>query len=312
MENERFFSSIVKRNGDREAFNAKKISVAIAKAGEATGEFGQGTADKLTLKALSLLRDTVEDRNLTIEKVQDMVEEVLLYSTYKKTAKAYILYRDQHSKIREISSAFNINLVDQYLKKTDWQVNENSNMSYSLQGLNNYISSEISKIYWLNKIYPENVRKAHSEGDLHLHDLGLLGAYCVGWDLQDLLLSGFKGASGKSEAKPAKHFRTVLGQIVNFFYTLQGESAGAQAFSNFDTLLAPFIYYDKLNYEEVKQALQEFLFNINVPTRVGFQTPFTNLTMDLTVTPHYKNELVIIGGKHQNKKYGEFQKEMNT
>jgi ribonucleoside-triphosphate reductase len=312
MENKGFFSSIVKRNGDREAFDAQKISTAIAKAGEATGEFGQDTADKLTIKALSLLRDTVEDRKLTIEKVQDTVEEVLLYSTYKKTAKAYILYRDQHSKIREISSAFNINLVDQYLKKTDWQVNENSNMSYSLQGLNNYISSEISKIYWLNKIYPENVRKAHNEGDLHLHDLGLLGAYCVGWDLQDLLLNGFKGASGKSEAKPAKHFRTVLGQIVNFFYTLQGESAGAQAFSNFDTLLAPFIYYDKLNYEEVKQALQEFLFNINVPTRVGFQTPFTNLTMDLTVTPHYKNELVIVGGKHQDKKYGEFQKEMNT
>jgi ribonucleoside-triphosphate reductase len=312
MENERFFSSIVKRNGIREAFNSKKIFAAIAKAGEATGEFGQDTAEKLTIKSLFLLRNTIKDRKPTVEKVQDAVEEVLLYSTYKKTAKAYILYRDQHNKIREISSAFNIDLVDHYLKKTDWQVNENSNMSYSLQGLNNYISSEISKIYWLNKIYPKNVRKAHSEGDLHLHDLGLLGAYCVGWDLQDLLLCGFKGASGKSEAKPAKHFRTVLGQIVNFFYTLQGESAGAQAFSNFDTLLAPFIYYDKLNYEEVKQALQEFLFNINVPTRVGFQTPFTNLTMDLTVAPHYKNELIIIGGKYQDKRYDEFQKEMDT
>ncbi|MDR0820053.1 MAG: ribonucleoside triphosphate reductase [Endomicrobium sp.] len=312
MENEGLFSSIVKRNGTKEAFNPKKISAAIAKAGEATGEFGQDTADKLAIKALFLLRDMIEDRKPTVEKVQDAVEEVLLYSTYKKTAKAYILYRDQHSKIREVSSAFNIDLVDQYLEKTDWRVNENSNMSYSLQGLNNYISSEISKIYWLNKIYPENVRKAHSEGDLHLHDLGLLGAYCVGWDLQDLLLNGFKGAYGKSEAKPAKHFRTVLGQLVNFFYTLQGESAGAQAFSNFDTLLAPFIYYDKLNYEEVKQALQEFLFNINVPTRVGFQTPFTNLTMDLTVAPYYKNEPVIIGGKHRDKKYGEFQKEMDT
>ncbi|MDR1244396.1 MAG: ribonucleoside triphosphate reductase, partial [Endomicrobium sp.] len=241
----------------------------------------------------------------------DVVEEVLLSSLYKKTAKAYILYRDQHTKIREITSAFNVDLVDQYLKKLDWQVNENSNMSYSLQGLNNYISSEISKIYWLNKIYTENIRKAHSEGDLHIHDLGLLGAYCVGWDLQDLLISGFKGVSGKSEAKPAKHFRTALGQIVNFFYTLQGESAGAQAFSNFDTLLAPFIYYDKLTYREVKQALQEFLFNINVPTRVGFQTPFTNLTLDLTVAPHYKDEPVIIGGERQDKKYGKFQKEMD-
>jgi ribonucleoside-triphosphate reductase len=312
MENEEFFSAIVKRNALIEPFNPKKIAAAIAKAGQASGEFSADIADKLTIKALSLLQDTIDDRKPTVEEVQDIVEEVLLSSVYKKTAKAYILYRDQHSKIREITSAFNVDLVEQYLKKIDWQVNENSNMSYSLQGLNNYISSEVSKVYWLNKIYPENVRKAHSGGDLHLHDLGLLGAYCVGWDLQDLLLSGFKGALGKAEAKPAKHFRTALGQIVNFFYTLQGESAGAQAFSNFDTLLAPFIYYDKLSYDEVKQALQEFLFNVNVPTRVGFQTPFTNLTMDLTVAPHYKSEPVIIGGTRMDKTYGEFQKEMDT
>ncbi|MDR3195664.1 MAG: ribonucleoside triphosphate reductase [Endomicrobium sp.] len=311
MENEKIFSSIVKRDGNKESFNPKKIAAAIAKAGKATGEFGQDIADKLTVKTLSVLENSIEDGKPSIEKIQDAVEEVLLLSLYKKTAKAYILYRDQHNKIREITSAFNVDLVDQYLKKLDWQVNENSNMSYSLQGLNNYISSEISKIYWLNEIYPENIRRAHSDGDFHIHDLGLLGAYCVGWDLQDLLISGFKGVSGKSEAKPAKHFRTALGQIVNFFYTLQGESAGAQAFSNFDTLLAPFIYYDKLTYKEVKQALQEFLFNINVPTRVGFQTPFTNLTLDLTVAPHYKDEPVIISGEHQDKKYGEFQKEMD-
>jgi ribonucleoside-triphosphate reductase len=311
VENEKIFSSIVKRDGNKESFNPKKIAAAIAKAGKATGEFGQDIADKLTVKTLSVLENSIEDGKPSIEKIQDAVEEVLLLSLYKKTAKAYILYRDQHNKIREITSAFNVDLVDQYLKKLDWQVNENSNMSYSLQGLNNYISSEISKIYWLNEIYPENIRRAHSDGDFHIHDLGLLGAYCVGWDLQDLLISGFKGVSGKSEAKPAKHFRTALGQIVNFFYTLQGESAGAQAFSNFDTLLAPFIYYDKLTYKEVKQALQEFLFNINVPTRVGFQTPFTNLTLDLTVAPHYKDEPVIISGEHQDKKYGEFQKEMD-
>ncbi|MDR1940888.1 MAG: ribonucleoside triphosphate reductase [Endomicrobium sp.] len=311
MENSEFFSAIVKRNDSVEAFNPKKIAAAIAKAGQAAGEFGQDIADKLTIKALSLLQDTISAGKPTVEQVQDIVEEVLLSSVYKKTAKAYILYRDQRSKIREITSAFNVNLVEQYLEKIDWQVNENSNMSYSLQGLNNYISSEVSKVYWLNKIYPENVRAAHMSGDLHLHDLGLLGAYCVGWDLQDLLISGFKGVSGKAEAKPAKHFRTALGQIVNFFYTLQGESAGAQAFSNFDTLLAPFIYYDKLSYGEVKQALQEFLFNVNVPTRVGFQTPFTNLTMDLTVAPHYKDEPVIIGGQRREKKYGEFQKEMD-
>jgi ribonucleoside-triphosphate reductase len=311
MENEDFFSLIVKRDGNKEPFNPKKIAAAIAKAGNATGEFGQDIADKLTVKALSLLQDTIDERKPTVEEVQDAVEEILLSSVYKKTAKAYILYRDQHNKIREITSAFNVDLVDQYLKKIDWQVNENSNMSYSLQGLNNYISSEVSKIYWLNKIYPESVRKGHSGGDIHIHDLGLLGAYCVGWDLQDLLVSGFKGVSGKSEARPAKHFRTALGQIVNFFYTLQGESAGAQAFSNFDTLLAPFIYYDGLEYDEIKQALQEFLFNVNVPTRVGFQTPFTNLTMDLTVAPHYKDQPVIIGGQYKDKKYGEFQKEMD-
>ncbi|MDR3113138.1 MAG: ribonucleoside triphosphate reductase, partial [Endomicrobium sp.] len=311
MENAEFFSAVIKRNAAVEPFNAKKIAGAICKAGTATGEFGQDIADKLTLKALMLLQDAVDAGKPTVEQIQDMVEEVLLSSVYKKTAKAYILYRDERRKIREITAAFNVDLVEQYLHKIDWQVNENSNMSYSLQGLNNYISSEISKVYWLNKIYPENVRNAHSGGDLHLHDLGLLGAYCVGWDLQDLLVNGFKGASGKAEAKPAKHFRTALGQIVNFFYTLQGESAGAQAFSNFDTLLAPFIYYDKLSYEEVKQALQEFLFNVNVPTRVGFQTPFTNLTMDLTVAPHYKDEPVIIGGARQDKRYGEFQKEMD-
>ncbi|MDR3124806.1 MAG: ribonucleoside triphosphate reductase [Endomicrobium sp.] len=311
MGNEGFFNSILKRNGLKETFNPKKIAKAIEKAGTSTGEFGIDVADKLTLKTLSILHSTIKDKIPSVEEIQDIVEEVLLSSTYKKTAKAYILYRDQHNKIREITSSFNVNLVDQYLQKIDWQVNENSNMSYSLQGLNNYVSSEISKIYWLNKIYPENIRKAHSEGDLHIHDLGLLGAYCVGWDLQDLLVNGFKGVSGKAESKPAKHFRTALGQIINFFYTLQGESAGAQAFSNFDTLLAPFIYYDKLTYKDVKQALQEFLFNINVPTRVGFQTPFTNLTMDLTVAPHYKDESVIIGGMRQDKKYGDFQQEMD-
>jgi len=203
------------------------------------------------------------------------------------------------------------NLIDEYLNKSDWQVKENSNMCYSLQGLNNYISSEISKNYWLNKIYPENIGKAHSSGDLHIHDLSILSVYCVGWDLFDLLMEGFKGVSGKISCKPPKHFRSALGQVVNFFYTLQGEAAGAQAFSNFDTLLAPFIRYDKLSHSEVKQALQEFFFNVNVPTRVGFQTPFTNVTLDLTVPKHYSSQPVIIGGVPQTETYSEFQEEMN-
>lgn len=205
----------------------------------------------------------------------------------------------------------NINLVEGYLKQLDWKVNENSNMAYSIQGLNNYIASEISKQYWLNKIYTADIRNAHLNGDIHIHDLNIISVYCVGWDLKDLLTEGFTGVKGKIESAPAKHFRTALGQIVNFMYTMQGEAAGAQAFSNFDTLLAPFISYDNLDYTQVKQAVQEFVFNMNVPTRVGFQTPFTNITMDLTVPSYYAEQPVIIGGEHQERTYKEFQKEMD-
>jgi ribonucleoside-triphosphate reductase len=182
-------------------------------------------------------------------------------------------------------------------------------MGYSLQGLNNFISTAVSNKYWLDRIYPREVAERHMEGDIHIHDLGSISAYCCGWDLKDLLRRGFGGAYGKVESKPPSHFRVALGQIVNFFYTLQGEAAGAQAFSNFDTLLAPFIHYDKLSYSEVKQSMQEFIFNINVPTRVGFQTPFTNITMDMTIPSTFRDEAVIIGGEVMDRKYGEFQKE---
>ena len=202
-------------------------------------------------------------------------------------------------------------LVEKYLNKLDWKVNENSNMDYSIQGLNNYLASEISKKYWLNKVYNSEIRNAHLSGDIHIHDLNIISVYCVGWDLKDLLMEGFTGVKGKVESAPAKHFRSALGQVVNFMYTMQGEAAGAQAFSNFDTLLAPFIYYDNLDYSQVKQAIQEFVFNMNVPTRVGFQTPFTNITMDLTVPSYYADLAVIIGGEPQDKTYKEFQNEMN-
>lgn len=204
-----------------------------------------------------------------------------------------------------------ISLVDGYLKQLDWQVNENSNMSYSIQGLNNYLASEISKKYWLNKIYPEHIKNAHLSGDIHIHDLNIISVYCVGWDLKDLLTEGFKGVRGKVESAPPKHFRTALGQVVNFMYTMQGEAAGAQAFSNFDTLLAPFIRYDGLDYAQIKQAVQEFVFNMNVPTRVGFQTPFTNITMDLTVPSYYAEQPVIIGGELMEETYKDFQAEMD-
>lgn len=205
----------------------------------------------------------------------------------------------------------NIALIDNYLKQLDWKVRENSNMSYSIQGLNNYIASEVSKTYWLHKIYNEKIRNAHLSGDIHIHDLNIIAVYCVGWDLKDLLMEGFQGVKGKVESAPAKHFRTALGQVVNFMYTMQGEAAGAQAFSNFDTLLAPFIRYDKLSYAQVKQSMQEFVFNMNVPTRVGFQTPFTNITMDLTVPSYYADHPVIIGGELMEETYKEFQSEMD-
>lgn len=306
------FKFIRKRDNQIVLFEAEKITKAIFKAGEATDEFNESIAQKLCLQVINLAQQLIRNELPSVEEIQDIVEEVLLSSPFKKTAKAYIIYRDQHAKIREIVSNAEISLIDKYLDKLDWKVKENSNMAYSLQGLNNYIASEISKIYWLNKIYPPEVKEHHSKGDFHIHDLGLISVYCVGWDLRDLLMLGFKGALGKIESKPAKHFRSVLGQVVNFFYTLQGEAAGAQAFSNFDTLLAPFIRYDHLSYAEVKQALQEFIFNINVPTRVGFQTPFTNITLDLVVPNGFRDHPVIIGGKLQHETYEQFQEEMNV
>ncbi|MDD2332030.1 MAG: ribonucleoside triphosphate reductase, partial [Candidatus Cloacimonetes bacterium] len=305
------FSMIRKRNGDIVSFDKVKIANAIARSGEASGEFGEDIAEVLTLRVINLALQLIADEIPEVERIQDLVEEVLLASPYKKTAKAYIIYREQHSKLREMVSRAGVNLIDQYLEKLDWQVNENSNMAYSLQGLNNYIAAEVSKTYWLNKIYPPEIRRAHVQGDIHIHDLGQLSVYCVGWDLQDLLTIGFCGAEGKVESSPARHFRSALGQIVNFFYTLQGEAAGAQAFSNFDTLLAPFIHYDKLSYDEVKQALQEFVFNINVPTRVGFQTPFTNITLDFLVPNNFRDQAVIRGGKPCKETYSEFQDEMD-
>lgn len=201
--------------------------------------------------------------------------------------------------------------IDSYLDQSNWRVKESSNTGYSLQGLNFQLSAKATAKYWMERLYTEDIRKAHLSGDLHIHDLGLLSVYCVGWELKDLLLEGFRGVTGKIEANPARHLRSALGQIVNFFYTLQGEAAGAQALSNFDTLLAPFIFYDGLEYEEVKQCLQEFLFNINIPTRVGFQTPFTNITMDLTVPSYYKDHPVIIGGEYMKETYSDFQDEMD-
>ena len=305
------YKSIKKRDGRTAKFDRKKIEKAIEKAGLETGEFDAAQAVELTDKVLGVLETRNQKRLPSVEDIQDIVENALIDSKFKKTAKAYIIYRDQHKKLREITSNAHVDLIDKYLENLDWKVNENSNMGYSLQGLNNYVSAEITKTYWLDKIYTSKIGQAHKEGDLHIHDLNLLSVYCVGWDLTDLLQEGFTGVAGKVASKPAKHFRSALGQVVNFFYTLQGEAAGAQAFSDFDTLLAPFIRADKLSYEEVKQAIQEFVFNVNVPTRVGFQTPFTNITLDLECPKHMADNPVIIGGEMQDTTYGEYQEEMN-
>ncbi len=303
---------VLKRDSKLEPFDQERITVAIWKAAKAVGGKDKEQAKRISDEVVVLLNNQYSDDGVpTVEEIQDLVEKRLIENGHASTAKAYILYRKQHTDMRELASLLSSSdMVDQYLEVEDWRVKENSNMSYSLQGLNNYLSSTVIAKYWIARIYPQKIAEAHFSGDIHVHDLGVLGPYCVGWDVSDLLLSGFGGVSGKIESKPAKHFRTALGQVVNFFYTLQGEAAGAQAFSNFDTYLAPFIRYDHLNQKDVEQALQEFFFNMNVPTRVGFQTPFTNLTLDLTVPDFMKNEAVLYNGKITQDTYGDMTKEM--
>lgn len=302
-----------KRDGDIVDYDRRRIEFAIFRAMKATGVEGNHVEVALDVEKHLYEKFFMRGSVPHVEEIQDLVERALMRLGYEEVAKAYIIYRQKRAEARELSALLSSaeEIVDKYLNREDWRVRENSNMSYSLQGLNFHISSSVTARYWLNRIYTEPIRKAHFEGDFHIHDLGILAPYCVGWDLKDLLLRGFGGVPGKVEASPAKHFRTALGQVVNFFYTLQGEAAGAQAFSNFDTYLAPFIRYDKLSYPHVKQAMQEFLFNVNVPTRVGFQTPFSNITMDLKIPEHMAHEKVIIGGKEKEATYGEFQAEVD-
>ncbi|MEW6662147.1 MAG: ribonucleoside triphosphate reductase [Bacillota bacterium] len=304
---------IFKRDGRVVDFDQERIINAIFKAGKAVGCEDRRLACELSNEVVQILAREFMDRIPSVEDVQDVVERVLIMRGHAKEAKAYILYRKQHEELRDFRHLLvnAQNMIEEYVSGRDWRVNENSNMNYSLQGLNNHLISAVTSRYWLEKVYPAGVREAHENGDFHIHDLGLLAPYCCGWNLADLLLQGFGGVSQKIESSPARHFRTALGQAVNFFYTLQGEAAGAQAFTNFDTYLAPFIASDGLSYREVKQALQEFVFNLNVPTRVGFQTPFVNITMDVVVPKMLAEEPVIIGGKLQKARYGEFQKEMD-
>lgn len=301
-------TKVKKRDGKIVEFDPSKIANAINKAFSASKEGDESKAWEVTGYVVSRIETEVVD----IETIQDLVEDTLMNMGYRKTAKMYILYRTKRAEARNLTNAFNaaFSMIEDYIKENDWRVRENSNMSYSLQGLNSHISSTLISEYWLNKIYTPDIANAHKKGFVHIHDLGSLSSYCVGWDLEQLLFLGFTGVAGKVESKPAKHFRTALGQIANFFYTMQGEAAGAQAFSNFDTLLAPFIRKDRLSYSEVKQSMQEFIFNLNVPTRTGFQTPFTNITFDLVVPSSLKDKAVIIGGELIDSTYQEYQDEM--
>lgn len=306
-------NQIIKRDRSSVPFKQEKIVLAIFKAATAVGGNDFSTAEKLADEVIRIAELTYPDGIAEVEGIQDIVEKVLIENGHAKTAKAYILYREKRRSARESHALIGatINMFTEYLNDMDWQINENANTQKSINGLNNYIREAFTKNYWLHEIYPDEIRSAHLSGEIHIHDLGFFGPYCAGWDLRQILMKGFGGVPGKVESKPPKHLRSFLGQIVNSTFTTQGESAGAQAWSSFDTYCAPFIHYDNLDYKTIKQALQEFIFNLNVPTRVGFQCPFSNLTFDIVVPRTLKNENVIIGGEVMAETYGDFQKEMD-
>ncbi len=306
-------TQIKKRNGSTEAFQQEKITWAIFKAVTAVGGDDFDTAQKISNEVVDVANLQLKADAADVEQIQDIVEKVLIERGHAKTAKAYILYREKRRAARESNALIGatIDMFSDYLDDKDWQIKENANTQKSINGMNNYVRETFTKQYWLHEVYPQEVREAHTSGDFHIHDLGFFGPYCAGWDLRQLLMDGFGGVPGKVESSPAKHLRSFLGQVVNSTFTTQGETAGAQAWSSIDTYCAPFIRYDNMTFEAVKQALQEFIFNINVPTRVGFQCPFSNLTFDIVCPRTLKEEAVICGGKVMKESYGEFQKEMD-
>ncbi len=306
-------TTIRKRNGELTQFVPDKITRAIFKAATAVGGNDWSKAEQLTEQVINSLENQYSGQTIDVEVIQDTVEKVLIENGHARTSKAYILYREKRRGARESNALIGatIDMFSKYMGDTDWRIKENANAQKSINGMNNYIREAFTKQYWLHEIYPESIRNAHSSGDLHLHDLGFFGPYCAGWDLRQLLTDGFGGVPGKVESNPPKHLRSFLGQIVNSTFTTQGETAGAQAWSSFDTFCAPFIRYDELDFKTVKQALQEFIFNLNVPTRVGFQCPFSNLTFDIKPPRTLKDQNVIIGGKALDATYGDFQKEMD-
>ncbi len=304
---------VVKRDGAAVPFEAAKIRSAVRRAGEATGEFDGDEAALLTTQVLKVLRHKFGETPPHIENIQDVVEQVLISANHLKTARAYIVYREQRHKLRrdrktlvDVASS-----VNEYLEQSDWRVNANANQGYSLGGLILNVSGKVIANYWLNHVYPSEVGEAHRDGSIHIHDLDMLSGYCAGWSLRTLLAEGFNGVAGKVEAGPPRHMSSAVGQIVNFLGTLQNEWAGAQAFSSFDTYMAPFVRIDRLSYEEVRQHIQELVFNLNVPSRWGTQTPFTNLTFDWVCPEDLRNQAPVIDGEEAPFSYGELQAEMD-
>jgi ribonucleoside-triphosphate reductase len=303
---------VKKRDGRIVKFQKERLVTGIFKAAESVGGEDRERANEIADEVIKRLKEKYPKKEyITTKKIAAVTTQTLIDMGHGKTSIAFELFVDLKNQVKNIKSLIDADtLVSGYIDKVDWQVNENSNMAYSWQGLNHYISSTVQANYWLHSIYPKEISNANIDKDFHIHDLGMLATYCNGWSLEDLLLRGFTGVKGKISCAPPKHFSTALGQAVNFFYTLQHEAAGAQAFSSFDTYLAPFIRYDNLTYKQVKQKMQEFLYNMNVPTRVGCQAPFTNITMDLVPSGQLAEQGVIIGGKIQKEKYKDFEKEM--
>ncbi len=305
--------NITKRDGTLAPFDSSKIYNAIKKAGTTTKEFGEEESWLLTAQVLKVLKHKFAEILPSIEQIQDVVEQVLISANYFVTAKAYILYRDQRQRARQdhkvmvdVESS-----VNEYLEKLDWRINENANQGYSNGGLILNVSGKVTANYWLSHVYPAAVGEAHRNGDIHIHDLSMLAAYCAGWSLKNLLHEGFNGVAGKAEAGPAKHLSAAVGQMVNFMGTLQNEWAGAQAFSSVDTYLAPYIRKDGLTYKQVYQCMQELIYNLNVPSRWGSQTPFTNFTFDWVCPEDLRETHPIIAGVEQEFTYGELQEEMH-
>ena len=306
-------SHVVKRDGTIAAFDSAKIRSAIWRAGQASGEYDNTEADLLTAQVMKVLNHKYRNAPPHIENIQDVVEQVLISANHFNTARAYIVYREQHHKLRndrktmvDVASS-----VNEYLEQLDWRVNANANQGYSLGGLILNVSGKVIANYWLNHVYPPEVGRAHREADLHIHDLDMLAGYCAGWSLRTLLAEGLNGVPGKVEADPPKHMSSAVGQIVNFLGTLQNEWAGAQAFSSFDTYMAPYVRKDNMSYDEVKQCIQELIYNLNVPSRWGTQTPFTNLTFDWVCPEDLRHQAPIVGGEEMPFTYAELQKEMD-